>query len=976
MPQPGSVIEFPPFRLDRQDERLWRGKRPIALRPKTYAVICYLAERPGVLVTRDELMDAIWPGVAVAPDTLSQSIRELRRALGDDARAPRFVETVHGRGFRFRAQTHSGPSFPVSAPDANALEDDRRARLPGRDAELKRIEELLADAERGHRRLVFVTGEPGIGKSRLLRECLDRLALRETVTPLCIARGDCAEQLGEIEPYAPVFEALDRLAREDRSLKDLLRSTAPSWLVQLPWLLDDEESNALMDRLAFNTQARMLREFGVAVEAFAVERTLVLCLEDLHWSDPSTIDLLYTLARRTEPARLLVVCTFRPVDAAMNEHPVRRLKRRLLQEGLATELALEYLDEAAIEEYLCARFGELRGASDLAGMIHEQTQGNPLFMVSFADHVLAEGWLERIDDRWELTRDTEELRSHAPESLRSILESRLEELGSEDRLMLEAASAVGVTFTSQPVAAALEIEIESVERICSRLANWQFLLECAGPVQWPDGSTGQGYRFLHVVFRRMLYERVPAARIQQIHRRIGDRLEAAFSSQPDAPASQLALHFQKGGEPARAVDWLVRNAAQVKRRFADREAIVCLEAALKLLARLPEDDRWARRELEIRFDLARALQLAVSYNSEELQPNLARARELCDRLDDRRGLALILNWQSRGELVRGRPAAVRSIVELQRRITPYLDDRSLSMQTEVMTGMAALLEGALAEAESQYLQVSRALADVNAREALEQIGHDPGTVILIFGGVTAWLQGEPQQARQRADAGCRRARESGDPLGTGVTLTISSLVEYFRRDQDAVRALDSSLAAHTNEYGLGFPYTSLYTTRGWLLAQEGDLEGAIATLREGAAAAHAAGTALCMSILLGALAGAQLAQAATREGLATIEEALAFVETSGERFWEAELHRLHGEILLKDLEAEPAENAFRKALEVSRSQGARSLELRAATSLARLCHGGSRQAEAHASLQTVYAAFEEGFDTADLRDANSVLALP
>jgi DNA-binding winged helix-turn-helix (wHTH) protein/tetratricopeptide (TPR) repeat protein len=970
------VIGFPPFRLDLRDQRLWRGKQQIEVRPKTYAVLRYLAERPGVLVKTDELLDAVWGEVAVAPVTLSQSIRELRRVLGDDARAPRFIQTVHRRGFRFVARTDDGASRSASRHPRASRERAAEPSLPGRDAELKKLEGLLEDAQSGRRGLVFVTGEPGIGKTRLVAEFFERLALRETDAPLRSVRGVCVEHHGESEPYGPVIDALERLASEDGRLQSVLGSLAPRWLAQLAWRLDDKESKALQSALAIATPTGMLRELCRALEAFTAETTLVLWLEDLHWSDPSTIDLLAALANRPEPARLLVICTYRPVEAAMSEHRVARSKQRLVQQGLATELALEYLDRTAIEDWLRGRLGTLRDPWALAEIVREVTEGNPLFMVTLLDHMLARGWLAQTDGGWELAVEAEAVRTKGPDGLRGVVESRLDEMDPEDRRLLEAASAVEETFAAQAVAAALDVETETVEQVCERLAGWGSLVEVAGRERWPDGSAGQRYHFQHALFRRILYERVPAARMQQIHRRVGQRLEAAFGGQPEPPAAELALHFERGGDTERAIEWLVRNAAQVRRRFADRESVTCLHSALRLLERLPDGEDRARRELEIRFALARAVLLAVSYGAEEQQTNLARARELSIRLVDRPALALVLSWQSRSEFARGNPRSMRAIAEMQRTLAPDVDDPGLSLQIQVQIGLAAGLEGSLAEAERRFDRLSSALADLEPREAVAHLGQDPGTVAAAFAGMVAWLRGYPEQARQRFEAARSRAEQTGDAMGVAIVAVIAGLVEQFRRDLDAVRALNASLAAHIEDSGLGFPYAPRHTTRGWVLVQDGDRERAIAILREGSAAVRAAGTKIYSSILLGTLAEAQLAHGAVRDGLDAIEEAFAFVESSDERVWEAELHRLRGELLARDGAAEPAEKACRKALEVARSQGARSLELRAVTSLARLCRGGPREPETRDLLRGVYEAFTEGFDTADLRDAKELLAAP
>jgi DNA-binding winged helix-turn-helix (wHTH) protein len=221
-------IAFSAFRIDRRAGELTRAGAPIPLRPKTWAVLVYLAERPGMLVTRDELLDAVWPDVAVTPDTLTKSIGELRLALGDDAAAPRFISTVHRRGFRFTARADDAPSG--ESPASPWREGDAGVRpFVGRAAELRRLAACHAKARAGERQIVFVTGPAGIGKTSLVEAFLDLPAVQGAAPPVWIARAACVEQHGPCEPYMPVLEALARLARraDAGELAALLRRSAP-----------------------------------------------------------------------------------------------------------------------------------------------------------------------------------------------------------------------------------------------------------------------------------------------------------------------------------------------------------------------------------------------------------------------------------------------------------------------------------------------------------------------------------------------------------------------------------------------------------------------------------------------------------------------------------------------------------------------------------------------------------------------------
>src|SRR5262245_59883529 len=302
------AILFSPFRLDPGNARLWRESQVIKLRPKSFAVLRYLLERPGQLVTKEELLNAVWPNTYVSDALVKDSILEIRKALGDDPRAPQFVETVHRRGYRWLASLRSASPVPSSefkvqssslAPSPQHLPPT----LVGREAELRQLHQWLGKALDGKRQIVFVTGEPGIGKTTVVEAFLERIE-----GELWIGRGQCVEHYGAGEAYMPVLEALGRLCREPggTQLMELLNQYAPTWLAQMPALLKTNELEAVQRRAQGATHERMLREMVEAIDALTAERPLILCLEDLHWSDVSTLELLAVVARRQETARLLV----------------------------------------------------------------------------------------------------------------------------------------------------------------------------------------------------------------------------------------------------------------------------------------------------------------------------------------------------------------------------------------------------------------------------------------------------------------------------------------------------------------------------------------------------------------------------------------------------------------------------------------------------------------------------------------------
>ena len=279
--KPNQQVTFHPFRLDLGNQRLWREEQAVPLTLKAFALLQYLAERPGQLVTKEELLEAVWPETYVTDAVLKVRIGELRKALGDDVKAPRFIETAQRRGYRFIGK--------VMTETERWRDDHSPPRLVvGRTAELAYLQSCLAPVLGGQRQIVFVTGEPGIGKTTLVEAFL-----RGADASLLIARGQCLEQYGGGEAYLPWLDAFSRLCREREGCIALLRRHAPMWLVQMPWLLDEEERAALQRETAGATRARMLREMAEAIEALTAETPLALALEDLHWSDYSTLDLFF-----------------------------------------------------------------------------------------------------------------------------------------------------------------------------------------------------------------------------------------------------------------------------------------------------------------------------------------------------------------------------------------------------------------------------------------------------------------------------------------------------------------------------------------------------------------------------------------------------------------------------------------------------------------------------------------------------------
>jgi predicted ATPase len=519
------------LRVDAVNACIWRGAAPLPLTPKGFAVLRYLIERPRRLVTKRELLDAAWAGTFVGDAVLKVAVLKIRKALGDDATTPRFIETVHRLGYRF-----VGTIDAVRGATEDGVADPASASTPvGRAATIRRLGELLERAGERERQIVFVTGEAGIGKSTVVAAFLRRL---EKTPGIWVARGQCLETLGRSEAYHPFLEAFGRLCRQPgcEGLVALLRRHAPSWLAELPWLIEPGEREGLSREVL--TRERMLREMSVFLETLTAEVPLVLVLEDLQWSDESTLDLVMALGKRREPARLLVLGTFRPTDTAPSGSSVRSLKRELSLRRECIELPLPFLTANEVGEYLGHRFGLVRPLEDLAGVVHRRTDGNPLFVVNFVDDLVARGAIVANDGGWELATATAALAEGTPETLREMIEKRLERLSPEDRRLLEVASVAGREFATTTVAAVLDGEAREVEDRCEELARGGEILRAAELIELPDGSVAGRYGFRHELYRNVLYESVAPERRTWIHRRVR-LIEVRDGTEPVRAASQL-----------------------------------------------------------------------------------------------------------------------------------------------------------------------------------------------------------------------------------------------------------------------------------------------------------------------------------------------------------------------------------------------------------------------------------------------------
>jgi DNA-binding winged helix-turn-helix (wHTH) protein/tetratricopeptide (TPR) repeat protein len=573
-------LTFEGFALDVVNEQLLHGDEIVALTPKAFAVLRCLVEHGGQLVRKEALLRAGWADTHVTDAVLKVSILEIRRALGDDTAAPRFIETVPRRGYRFIAR---------KAPRRTAISDVAPDGLVGRDGVLATLDERLERARTSRRQLVFLSGEAGIGKTSVIDAVVARAAGDPEVV---IAQGACLEHFGATEAFLPVLDAFGRLLHgpRGRDVLGVLERHAPTWLVQFPWLERSGDRALVRPDLLGITKERMLREIADAIHVLSASTPVVLVLEDLHWSDYSTLDLLGMLAHRHDPARLLVLGSYRPVDVIVARHPLRALVAELRARRQCEEIALEFLHEADVAAYLAERFHDPTLPPELASAVYRKTDGNPLFMARLADELVTLGVLADDGGRWRLARRLHEVARTIPESLRQLIDKQIARLEPEFQRLLEVASVLTTEFTVPTLAAGLEADPVAVEERCHALAEQGQFLAASPLFVRPDGTAVPRYRFTHSLYPEILAKRVAPARRLRLHQRLGEWLERISGADTSPVATEIVRHFEGARDYRRAIEHLRAAAERDVRRWACQEAVPRLTRALELAARLSPAD--------------------------------------------------------------------------------------------------------------------------------------------------------------------------------------------------------------------------------------------------------------------------------------------------------------------------------------------------------------------------------------------------
>lgn len=729
----------------------------------------------------------------------------------------------------------------------------------------------------------------------------------------------------------------------------------------------------------------MLREVCEAMESLASQAPLLLILEDLHWVDPSTLDLISAIARRRQPAKLMIVGTYRPAEVVLSRSPLKGLKRDLLVHDLCTDIPLERLEESEIAEFVGSEFPGL--PSGLAHLIFEHSGGNALFMVAILQDLQKRGLIAREENVWTLTQPVAEVAITVPETLQGMLEGQFEQLSATQRDVLECASIAGEHFSPSMITHMLGMPAETIEDVCEGLSEpAQFIKSNSEPGNSAD--TGS-YEFRHSLYRQVIYGGISELKRSRLHRTLAQGLQSDTGDKPEL-ASQLALHFERGGELKLAAAFLQKAAGNAGRRFAYDEAVGLARHGLDLLKGVPDSPERLDQELRLQLALGVPLIATQGYAASDVGNAYMRARTLCQQLGDTPEASEALWGLWTFHTLRAEFGTARELADELLHLGERLAQPGLAMRGHWATEITYTHIG---EFELALEHFDKALSLYNPTQHLYDgfiYALNPGVAMPCFASWALWFLGRPDRALRQIQKALTFARTLSEPLGLAHALFFAAIVHQLRQEARKAQEYADATIAISSPHSLAMYKAMATVVRGWALIRQRSEKGLVQEMQDGLAALQQQQTKLVRPHFLALLVESFDKNRQMEEGLAILDEALGMAKTNGEGYYEAELYRLKGELLLSRSDRgvrnigggrvavpaawfENAQQCFQQAIEIAQRQKAKSLELRAVISLAHLYKQNARREQARQLVAEVYNYFNEGLDTGDLRQAKALL---
>jgi predicted ATPase/class 3 adenylate cyclase len=852
-------------------------------------------------------------------------------------------------------------------------------RFVGRQSELEQMRRALDLTKEGHGQVVAVMGEPGVGKSRLCHEF--KLLSQQG----CVVLETFSVSHGKAYAYLPLIELLknyfhlilqddERQRREkitgkvitlDRSLEDTLP--------YLFFLLGIAESNSPLQQM--DPQIRRRRTLEAIKRLLAREslnQPLIIVFEDLHWLDIETQEFLALLSDSVATARILLLVNYRP-----------EYRHEWGSKTYYTQLRLDPLGQAEAEEMLTALLGDNAVLQPLKQFILTKTEGNPFFMEEIVQALIEQGVL--VHDgvgaglRPAPTMTITDLR--IPTTIQGILTSRIDRLPLAEKDLLLTLAVIGKEFPFSLLRQVVSQPEDALHRLLAHLQAAEFIYEQPA---FPEPE----YTFKHALTQEVAYGSVLQDRRKGLHERAAQAIEQLFHSRLEDHYGDLAHHYSRSDNTEKAVEYLGLAGQQAVRRSANTEAITHLTTALELLKTLPDMPERAQQELALLIALGSPLRASKGFAAPEVEMVYTRARDLCEQIGEISQRFSVLRGLWGIYFARGQSQMTRELAAQLLHVAERAQDSALLSVAHHVMGMASFVFGEFISAQA-HLEQGIALYTPQRQDSFSSLyPMDPGADCRAWVSEVLWYLGYPDQALKRSQEALARAYELSHRLTLAATLSHAATLHRLRGELQLAQQHTEAGRTLATEQGFSLYLAFSTALQGWIMVDQGKAEEGVAHLRQSMAALETIGVGTLSSPLPRFLVVEAYNKAGrAEEGLSVIAEMLAKIHQDGSRH-EAELYRLKGELSLQsrspqsavsdprplapDPQAE-AEACFLKAIEIARRQQAKSLELRAVMSLARLWQQQDKQHEARNMLSEIYNWFTEGFDTADLKEAKALL---
>jgi predicted ATPase/class 3 adenylate cyclase len=839
-------------------------------------------------------------------------------------------------------------------------------RFVGRDKEIEELNQILKQAEAGHGQVVAAVGEAGVGKSRLVYEFV-----QSHRTQGWLVLESASVSYGKATPYFPVIDLLKHYvhvedgddARTIRAkvtgqiltLDETLQETIPALLSLLDTLPQDspflrldpmQRRQDILDAI----KRILLRESQV--------QPLLVIFEDLHWIDSETQALLDILIESLPTARLVLLVNYRP-----------EYRHSWASKTYYTRQRLDPLPPASAEIFLQNMLGDDPSLDPLKQLLVKRTEGNPFFLEECVRTLVETHALAGEPGAYCLIQDLPEI--HVPATVQVLLAARMDRLPPEEKRLLQTAAVIGNEVPLPLLQIIADMPQEGLQRGLAHLQAAEFLYETS---LFPE----QIYSFKHALTQNVAYQSLLVSTRQPIHQRIGRVMEEQFAETAETQPELLAHHYTEAGCQKEAAGYWRRAGEHASARSAYAEAIAHLNQGLAELQTLPETTEHAELELALQFDLASALIVSKGWIAPEVEQAYTRAYELCRQVGETPTLIPVLQGLRRLYTLRGDPGDVQRAQKLAAQLLALARrqaDTALLQEAHWAIGQTHCFLGEFEPARRHLEQSITVYAPQSLNSQASRDAAGTQIACLVHNAKVLWALGYPDQALETSEQALLLAHELSHPFTLAFAFFGMAELSQLRREVQATLKQAEAMIALANEQG--FPvFMELGTLlRAWSLAIQGDSEEGITQMRQYMANKPVGSFYAIRPWLYAMYVEAYRAARQTGEGLSQVAKALALVEKSGFRFYEAELRRLHGELLLMQSvpDTAGAETCLQQALDLAAGQQAKSLELRAAVSLSRLWGQQNRKAEAQILLTEIYDWFSEGFDTADLREAKALL---